>query len=55
MEATYDELDSGKVCIHYVDHNDIPKFHMLWPEDAKAFLELSDDEKQKFYDTKLKG
>ena len=55
MEATFDELDEGKVCIHYVDQKDIPKFRMLWDKEAEAFLALSDDEKQAYYDTQLKG
>ncbi|MGB0354408.1 MAG: hypothetical protein ACPGDA_10595 [Paracoccaceae bacterium] len=55
MEATFDELDEGKVCIHYVDQKDIPKFRMLWEDDAVAFLSLSDDEKQEYYNTQLKG
>ena len=55
MEATFDELDEGKVCIHYVDSKEIAKFRMLWEDDAVAFLALSDDEKQEYYDTQLKG
>ena len=43
MEATFDELDEGKVCI-YVDQRDLSKFRMLWEDDAAAFLAMSDDE-----------
>ena len=55
MEATFDDLGNGKVCNHYVDQNDIPKFRMLWDNEATEFLALSDEEKQTYYDTQLKG
>ena len=55
MEATFDDLGNGKVCIHYVDQKDIPKFHMLWDDEASAFLAMSDAEKQEYYNTRLNG